>query len=433
MQSIKGQLTLRGFVIGCVGCVVITAASVYTALKMGALPWPIVFAAIVSLFLLKALGHGKASLNEANVTHTVMSAGAMVAGGLAFTIPGIWMLGMADEASVAEMLLVALSGVALGLVCTAVLRKHFIEDTQLEYPIGEAAAQTLIAGEAGGKTGWKLFGSLGVAGIYTALRDGLGVLPALEEAVPGAAKAIYRFSRLAAEDEEYFERQVKPLLSRREPYGDYIAHCEEKVVFRRAALKIIAGRHQKKDYTSEQLERLYALQFAENGKKFEFLNLTAFKEEGRICIVDDSLLQYENEGAPYEDYYRQLADNYCGQIVTVCFDYELDDYMKDVVQHCYPEITFKVLRYDGKKIPKNAIVRFMRAGDKFTKFGGGTKKLGDFFTDRKLPVRLRKTIPLLCDGNDVLIIFGVEISDKVKLDEGTQEVCCAIAADYGRI
>ena len=67
MDSVKGQLTLRGIVIGCVGCAIITAASVYTALKMGALPWPIVFAAIISLFFLKALGHGKASLNEANV------------------------------------------------------------------------------------------------------------------------------------------------------------------------------------------------------------------------------------------------------------------------------------------------------------------------------------------------------------------------------
>ena len=71
MQSIKGQLTVRGILIGSAGCVVITAASAYTALKMGALPWPIVFAAIVSLFFLKALGRGKASLNEANVTHTV--------------------------------------------------------------------------------------------------------------------------------------------------------------------------------------------------------------------------------------------------------------------------------------------------------------------------------------------------------------------------
>ena len=93
MRDLKGQLTLRGVVVGCVGCVVITASSVYVALRMGALPWPIIFAAIVSLFFLRALSRGRASLNEANVTHTVMSSGAMVAGGLAFTIPGAWMLG----------------------------------------------------------------------------------------------------------------------------------------------------------------------------------------------------------------------------------------------------------------------------------------------------------------------------------------------------
>ena len=82
--SMRGQLTLRGVVIGVLGCVIITASSAYTALKMGALPWPIVFAAVISLFFLKLMGN--ASLNEANVTHTIMSAGAMVAGGLAFTI-----------------------------------------------------------------------------------------------------------------------------------------------------------------------------------------------------------------------------------------------------------------------------------------------------------------------------------------------------------
>ena len=111
MQALKGQLTLRGVAIGCVGCAIITAASAYTALKMGALPWPIIFAAIISLFFLKALGH--TNLNEANVTHTVMSAGAMVAGGLAFTIPGAWMLGHAAEIDWFQMLAVALAGVVL--------------------------------------------------------------------------------------------------------------------------------------------------------------------------------------------------------------------------------------------------------------------------------------------------------------------------------
>ena len=201
MEYIKGQLTLRGTIIGSIGCIIITAASVYTALKLGALPWPIVFAAIISLFFLKAIGKGKVSLNEANVTHTIMSAGAMVAGGLAFTIPAAWMLGYASEVSIFDMLVIALSGVILGLVCTALLRRHFIEEANLEYPIGEAAAQTLIAGNSGGKTGVKLFGAMGFAGIYTALRDLVGVIPSMflsNITIPGVSFGIYNSPMLLA-------------------------------------------------------------------------------------------------------------------------------------------------------------------------------------------------------------------------------------------
>ncbi len=189
--SWRGQLTLRGVIIGCVGCVIITASSAYTALRLGALPWPIVFAAVVSLFFLKLLGN--ASLNEANVTHTIMSAGAMVAGGLAFTIPGAWMLGYADQVGWTQMLLVALCGTVLGLACTAVIHRHFIVDSQLEFPMGNAAAQTLRATEAGGRTGAQLFGSMGIAGAYTVLRDALGVLPTMLASlpIPGVTFGIY--------------------------------------------------------------------------------------------------------------------------------------------------------------------------------------------------------------------------------------------------
>lgn len=199
MGALKGQLTLRGMIIGVVGCIILTAASAYTALKMGALPWPIIFAALVSLFFLKALG--KTSLNEANVTHTIMSAGSMVAGGLAFTIPGIWILTGENPVTWWQMLIVALAGTILGLIVTAFIRRHFIEEAHLEFPIGESAAQTLIAGDSGGKTGAKLFGSLGIAGIYTALRDWLGVLPAMflsNVSIPGVTFGIYNSPMMLA-------------------------------------------------------------------------------------------------------------------------------------------------------------------------------------------------------------------------------------------
>ncbi|HRV99460.1 MAG TPA: OPT/YSL family transporter, partial [Aminobacteriaceae bacterium] len=76
-RSFGEQCTPRALVTGALGAVVITASSMYVALRMGALPWPTIFVAILSLTVLKALG--RTNLNEINVTHTAMSAGGMVA------------------------------------------------------------------------------------------------------------------------------------------------------------------------------------------------------------------------------------------------------------------------------------------------------------------------------------------------------------------
>ena len=196
--SWRGQLSPVGIAIGCLGCVIITASSVYTALKLGALPWPTIFTSIVALFLLRAFGHR--SLNEANVTQIVMSAGSMVAGGLAFTIPGIWMLGLADEVSWVEMLFVALAGTLLGLVCTAAIRRRFVEESDLEYPIGTAAAETLLATKTGGSTGKRLFGSMGIAGLWCLGRDALGLMPTLlaQLPIPGVSFGIYNSPQMLA-------------------------------------------------------------------------------------------------------------------------------------------------------------------------------------------------------------------------------------------
>ena len=187
----RGQISAAGILIGCIGCVIITASSVYTALKMGALPWPTIFTSITALVLLRAAG--RTSLNEANVTQIIMSAGSMVAGGLAFTIPGVWMLGLDAKLSWIEIGGVALAGTLLGLVCTALIRRRFVEESDLEYPIGTAAAETLMASRAGGATGKRLFGSMATAGIWCALRDLAGVIPAMIGAlpIPGVAFGIY--------------------------------------------------------------------------------------------------------------------------------------------------------------------------------------------------------------------------------------------------
>ena len=80
----------------------------------------------------------------------------------------------------------------------------------------------------------------------------------------------------------------------------------------------------------------------------------------------------------------------------------------------------KTLTFDLSKIPTHAVIRTREEGDVFTKFAGGTKKLGDYFTDKKIPKRERDEIPLVAVGKDVLVVVGVEISDKVKINEFTK-------------
>ncbi|MGB9867903.1 MAG: OPT/YSL family transporter [Bacillota bacterium] len=170
------ELTLRSMLLGAGGSVLVTASSMYVALRMGALPWPTIFVAILSFVVLKALG--KTNLNEVNVTHTAMSAGGLVAGGVAFTIPGIWMVDKAAQVSQTTLLVVALSGTILGLVFTGLLRRQFIEAEKLPYPLGIASSQTLIAGDQGGKKARLLFGSLGASAVFTAMRDQWALVPA---------------------------------------------------------------------------------------------------------------------------------------------------------------------------------------------------------------------------------------------------------------
>ena len=77
---------------------------------------------------------------------------------------------------------------------------------------------------------------------------------------------------------------------------------------------------------------------------------------------------------------------------------------------------------DGDKIGPNAVLRYRKDGDFIEKFGGGRKSLGDFLTDKKIPLRKRDTLVLLASGDEVLAVFGVEISKKVAIDDNTKNI-----------
>lgn len=68
-------------------------------------------------------------------------------------------------------------------------------------------------------------------------------------------------------------------------------------------------------------------------------------------------------------------------------------------------------------------VRSIRAGDRFQPLGmKGTKKVGDFLTDRKVPKVYRDEILVVTDGRGIIWVVGYEIADRVKVDKTTRKV-----------
>ena len=234
------------------------------------------------------------------------------------------------------------------------------------------------------------------------------ILPELENAVPGAVGNIYRLSRLAEEDEKYFDKVIKDReILKITPFGAAISLCES-VIFKRAAVKAIKY-FNRKDYTAEHLQNLYLLANGEKNKKFEFLGLTAYGGGSKIVIAEEVETKTEIPLSSYK------GSDFCGQRLIISNAAQSEG---------------KILKFDAAAIPEGAVIRFKRDGDKFTKFGGGTKSLGDYLTDKKIPVWVRNKIPLIVKGTQVIAICGVEISDAIKITENTKDTAYISAYDY---
>ncbi len=71
----------------------------------------------------------------------------------------------------------------------------------------------------------------------------------------------------------------------------------------------------------------------------------------------------------------------------------------------------------------SASVRLPRAGDRFRPLGlGGTQKLGNFFTHRKLVRWSRPFVPLVVAGGRIAWVAGYAPAEEFKVDAGTERI-----------
>jgi putative OPT family oligopeptide transporter len=147
--------------------VLFSAAAAYLGLKIGQ-----VFEAAIPIAIL-AVGMSVASrrrnaLQENVIIQSIGSASGVIVAGAIFTIPGLYILGLDQQAGFFRIFMASLLGGVLGILFLIPFRKYFVKDMHGEFPFPEATATTevLVAGESGGEQAKTLVRAALVGGIY---------------------------------------------------------------------------------------------------------------------------------------------------------------------------------------------------------------------------------------------------------------------------
>lgn len=165
----KLNITFPAVFIGIVGAILVSASSFYIVLKFGALPWPTIMVTLLSMITLKFFK--RTDNREITITHTIMSAGSMVAGGVAFTVPAYIILGgKLSDINQYLLCITILIGSIAGSFLSYIFRSKLIEEEKLEFPIGEAAYNLVKSGENMENIRYVAFGTL-FSSIIALFRD----------------------------------------------------------------------------------------------------------------------------------------------------------------------------------------------------------------------------------------------------------------------
>jgi uncharacterized oligopeptide transporter (OPT) family protein len=165
----------RALIVGAFLSVVVSMYSAFAGLKIGGVYWPCVTGTIFAMAILKLLG--STNKNEINVAQTAASAGGLLAAGLIFTIPAIWLLGL--QIGLPEIFFISIVGGLSGVIFSVPLRKEMVEREKLPYPDGAAVAAIIDAGDEKGEKAKLVFSMVGVGAVFSLLRDYFAVIPGL--------------------------------------------------------------------------------------------------------------------------------------------------------------------------------------------------------------------------------------------------------------
>ena len=259
------------------------------------------------------------------------------------------------------------------------------------------------------------------------------VLPALERAVPGAKENLVRFAERAVRDDAFLGA-----LALREVRGEgekRVSIDLPEPVFFRACLAAMKALGLTRDYTESNLQELKKLAAAQAGRFTRLpCGITVYREGADLVFLP------QEEGAEEAHKARELPfflgrKEAFGGVLEVGEDgFGAGGQTKTTGEPTkttgeppflrgeppeLPKACGRVLKVDLAAVPEGAVWRTRREGDTFLPCNGHQKSLKKFLTERKIPARVGRELPVLAEGSEVLCIAGVELSERIKRTPNT--------------
>src|SRR5213596_324150 len=176
LPPVNAEFTLRAAIAGIVFGIIFGAANAYLGLRVGLTVSTSIPIAVLTVALFKLMRQREVIL-EANISQTIGSASSSLATGTIFTIPALFLWGMAPP--LWQVAILALLGGILGISAMVPLRRLLIVRSadELPYPEGTACAQVLRATTSGASGGKWIFIGLAVGALVKLAIGALVLIP----------------------------------------------------------------------------------------------------------------------------------------------------------------------------------------------------------------------------------------------------------------
>ena len=225
------------------------------------------------------------------------------------------------------------------------------------------------------------------------------VIPDIEKVYESVGDNILRLSEISKKMQSYIDNNTpKPEMTIDGAYLNIKDLQSKDIIASQAIINAVDKVSTRVDLEKGHIEAIFDLLDKDNGAQVSLpFNTIAIKEYEKILFTKAKLQEIEEKDLV-------MGDIYTGE-------WKINVSGKDNGG----------LRLDKSKVEGAKIVK-REKGMTFKRYKGGTKSLGDYLTDIKVPKRLRDYLPIIVKNHDVCAVLPYEIADFVAINDKTKEV-----------